>query len=83
MKDYDGAEVFSHIADEPVFKPKDGSASSFYESIASNQKRVYFESGRYATILTSKVPDFPFKKGDTVQVVHCGPSTDIVYPAQV
>lgn len=73
MKTYNGIEVVNRIEDE---KPIDN--SPFFVSLAKNQKRLYFNSGRYSTFLIDKMESMEKLIGLEVFVKYQGECIFIV-----
>ncbi|WP_313390367.1 hypothetical protein [Acinetobacter sp.] len=73
MKEYKGAEVIARFENETPL----GDAP-FFKSMAENQKRIYFESGRYATYATNDIANIPYRVGQKVEVEYQGPCVTII-----
>lgn len=69
MKSYDGVEVINEFINEPI----SSTDSPFYISLADSQKRILFESGRYAVINAKRIEDIPYMRGQEVHVTYSGP----------
>ena len=73
MKNYEGTEIIAKFENEiPV------EDTPFFRSMAENQKRIYFESGRYAAYATNDIVNIPYKVGQKVNVEYQGPCVTIV-----
>jgi hypothetical protein len=73
MKEYLGSEIIARFENEVPLED-----TPFFKSMAENQKRIYFESGRYATYATKDIANIPFKIGQKVDVEYQGPCVTII-----
>ena len=72
MKKYKGTEIIARFENEI---PLDN--TPFFKSMAQNQKRIYFESGRYSSYTTDDIEKIPYKIGQKVEVEYQGPCVTI------